>query len=148
VDRLTRSVAFLSRLLEANVDVRFADFPQIEGATGRFMLHMMVSVAEFEAGMISSRIKSALAQAKRRGVVLGGDHGYVPTNRARALAAKAHSERADRRAADILPSIRALQASGATSLRAIAAGLNEQGIPTVRGGAWSAVHVMRALERA
>ena len=34
VDRLTRSVAFLSHLLEANVDVRFADFPQIEGATG------------------------------------------------------------------------------------------------------------------
>jgi DNA invertase Pin-like site-specific DNA recombinase len=33
VDRLTRSVAFLSRLLEARVDVRFADFPMIEGAT-------------------------------------------------------------------------------------------------------------------
>jgi hypothetical protein len=29
-------VAFLSRLLEAGVDVRFADLPQIEGATGRF----------------------------------------------------------------------------------------------------------------
>src|SRR6516162_7214897 len=29
VDRLTRSVAFLSRLLEANVDVRFADLPAI-----------------------------------------------------------------------------------------------------------------------
>ena len=29
VDRLTHSVAFLSRLLEAGVDVRFADLPQI-----------------------------------------------------------------------------------------------------------------------
>jgi hypothetical protein len=29
VDRLTRSVAFLSRLLEAGVDVRFADLPSI-----------------------------------------------------------------------------------------------------------------------
>ena len=28
VDRLTRSVAFLMRLLEAGVDVRFADLPQ------------------------------------------------------------------------------------------------------------------------
>jgi DNA invertase Pin-like site-specific DNA recombinase len=148
VDRLTRSVSFLSRLLESGVDVRFADFPQIEGATGRFMLHMLVSVAEFEVGMISSRIKAALAQAKRRGVVLGGDHGHVPSNRVRALAAKAVSERADRRAADVMPSIRALQANGATSLRAIANGLNEQGIPTARGGAWSAVHVMRVLERA
>ena len=44
VDRLTRSVAFLSRLLEAGVDVRFADLPQIEGATGRFMLQQMVAV--------------------------------------------------------------------------------------------------------
>jgi DNA invertase Pin-like site-specific DNA recombinase len=56
-------VALLSRLLEANVDVRFADFPEIEGATGKFMLHMLASVAEFEAGMISSRINS---QAARR----------------------------------------------------------------------------------
>ena len=31
VDRLTRSVAFLSKLLEANVDVRFADFPRSKG---------------------------------------------------------------------------------------------------------------------
>ena len=37
VDRLTRSVAFLSRLLEAVADVRFAVLPQNEGATGRFL---------------------------------------------------------------------------------------------------------------
>ena len=72
VDRLTRSVAFLSRLLEAGVDVRFADLPQIEGATGRFLLQQMVAVAELEAGMISARTKAALAAAKRRGKKLGG----------------------------------------------------------------------------
>jgi hypothetical protein len=38
VDLLTRSVAFLSRLLKAGVDARFADLPQIEGATGRSLL--------------------------------------------------------------------------------------------------------------
>jgi hypothetical protein len=59
-------VAFLSRLLEAGVDVRFADLPQIEGATGRFMLQQMVAVAELEAGMISARTKAALAAAKKR----------------------------------------------------------------------------------
>jgi DNA invertase Pin-like site-specific DNA recombinase len=61
VDRLSRSVAFLSRLLEAGVDVRFADLPQIEGATGRFLLQQMVAVAELEASMISTRTKAALA---------------------------------------------------------------------------------------
>jgi hypothetical protein len=46
------------------------------------------------------------------------------------------------------PTVRALQAAGATSLRAIAAGLNEQGIPTARGaGKWSAVQVARVLDR-
>ena len=58
VDRLTRSAAFLSRLLEAGVDVRFVDIPQIEGATDRFLLQQMVAVAELEAGMISARTKA------------------------------------------------------------------------------------------
>jgi hypothetical protein len=48
----------------------------------------------------------------------------------------------------VLPSIRTLQATGATSLRAIAKGLNSQGIPTARGGEWSAVQVMNVLKRA
>src|SRR5882757_4612563 len=72
VDRLTRSVAFLSRLLEAGVEVRFADLPAIEGPTGRFMLQQMAAVAELEAGMISARTKAALAAAKARGQKLGG----------------------------------------------------------------------------
>src|SRR6516165_9799794 len=35
LDGLTRSVAFLSRLLDAGVDVRFVNLPIIEGATGK-----------------------------------------------------------------------------------------------------------------
>jgi hypothetical protein len=42
----------------------------------------------------------------------------------------------DRRAADVAPVIRELQAAG-TSLRGIAAALAERGIPTPLGGAWS-----------
>lgn len=72
VDRLTRSVAFLSRLLESGVDVRFADLPQVEGPAGRFMLSQMVAVSELEAGLISARTKAALAAARARGTVLGG----------------------------------------------------------------------------
>jgi DNA invertase Pin-like site-specific DNA recombinase len=148
VDRLTRSVAFLSRLLEAGVDVRFADLAQIEGATGRFLLQQMVAVAELEAGMISKRTKDALAAAKRRGVKLGGDRGVIPSAKVRAKAYAAQGERADARAADLAPTIKALQAAGAESLRAIAEGLNAQKIPTSRGvGEWTATQVMRVLER-
>jgi DNA invertase Pin-like site-specific DNA recombinase len=154
VDRLTRSVAFLSRLLEAGVDVRFADLPQIEGATGRFLLQQMVAVAELEAGMISKRTKDALAAAKRRGKKLGGrrytSKGDVVHGSAKALAAatRVREERSAQRAADLAPTIAALREAGATSLRAIADGLNAQGIPTARGaGEWSAVQVARVLSR-
>jgi DNA invertase Pin-like site-specific DNA recombinase len=146
VDRLTRSVAFLSRLLEAGVDVRFADLPMIEGATGRFLLQQMAAVAELEAGMISARTKAALAAAKRRGVKLGGDRGFRPTNKQRALAIAARREEADKRALDLKPIIAELQASGAVSLRAIAAGLDQRGIQAARGGSWSANQVARLLE--
>jgi DNA invertase Pin-like site-specific DNA recombinase len=71
VSRLTRSVSFLSRLLDAGVDVRFCDLPQIEGPTGRFMLQQMAAVAELEAGLIGDRTRKALAAAKARGVKLG-----------------------------------------------------------------------------
>ena len=148
VDRLTRSVAFLSKLLEAGVDVRFADLPAIEGATGRFLLQQMVAVAELEAGMISARTKAALAAGKRRGKVLGGNRGVTPSHKMQEASRKALQARSDGRAADIAPTIRALQAAGAMSLRAIAEGLNEQGIPTARGqGKWSAVQVQRVLGR-
>ena len=148
VDRLTRSVAFLSRLLEAGVDVRFADLPQIEGATGRFLLQQMVAVAELEAGMISARTKAALAAAKKRGKQLGGDRGTRPTDKVRARATAVVEKRANDRAADVGPTIARLQASGATSLRDIAEGLNKEGIPTARGaGEWSAVQVSRVMVR-
>jgi DNA invertase Pin-like site-specific DNA recombinase len=163
VDRLTRSVAFLSKLLEANVDVRFADLPSIEGPTGRFMLQQMASVAELEAGMISDRTKRALAAAKASGKRLGGMrrkiigkdeqgtkiYGDVVAGspESRKLATEALQARADAKAADLSPIIQELQTAGKTSLRAIAAGLNEAGIPTARGCQWSAVQVQRVLQR-
>lgn len=148
VDRLTRSVAFLSRLLEAGVDVRFADLPQIEGATGRFLLQQMVAVAELEAGLISARTKAALEAAKRRGVALGGNRGVRPSPKIRRKALDTLSARANQRARDLAGTIELLRANGAASLRAIAEGLNQAGVPTPRGsGSWSAVQVQRTLAR-
>jgi Resolvase, N terminal domain len=133
---------------KAGVDVRFADLPQIEGATGRFLLQQMVAVAELEAGMISARTKAALAAAKRRGVKLGGNRGVTPSTKMHKASQAAIQGRADARAADVAPVIAELQSSGASSLRAIADGLNARKIPTARGnGKWTATQVMRVLER-
>lgn len=154
VDRLTRSVAFLSRLLEANVDVRFADLPQIEGDTGRFLLQQMVAVAELEAGMISARTRAALAAAKARGRRLGGRRirtadglPVVIDHTAQKRGAAANRMRAAERAADLAPTIAEIRARGAKTLAAISEGLNAAGIPTPRGhGKWSPVQVKRTLE--
>jgi DNA invertase Pin-like site-specific DNA recombinase len=148
VDRLTRSVAFLSRLLEAGVDVLFCDLPAIEGPTGRFMLQQMASVAELEAGLISSRTKAALAAAKARGQKLGGVRSTRLTDEARAMGRSVIAKRATDKAADYASIIRELQAAGITSLAGIAAALNERGIPTASGqGTWQAVQVGRVLAR-
>jgi DNA invertase Pin-like site-specific DNA recombinase len=94
---------------EAGVDVRFADLPMIEGATGKFLLQQMAAVAELEAGMISARTKAALAAAKRRGVKLGGDRGARLTAKARAAGRAAVQERVRNRALDLAPTIQELQ---------------------------------------
>ena len=144
LDRLTRSVAFLSRLLEAGVDVRFADLPQVEGPQGRFLLNSMVAVAELEAGLISQRTKAALAAAKRRGRKLGGDRGQRPSRAARKAARATVAARVAERAADLRPIFDELEGQ---SLNAMARELTRRGIPTARGGTeWSAVQVKRVLD--
>jgi hypothetical protein len=77
---------------------------------------------------------------------LGGDRGYVITAKARAAGKAVRRAKAQARAADLAPVVQELQASGCESLRAIAAGLDEQRIPAARGGKWSAVQVARLLE--
>jgi DNA invertase Pin-like site-specific DNA recombinase len=144
LDRLSRDAHFLLGLDKAGVDFVAADMPN----ANRLTVGIMAMVAEEERRMISARTKAALAAAKARGTKLGGNRGVKPTAKTRALSKAALQRRADARAADIAPTVKALQAAGATSLRAIAAGLNAQGIPTPRGaGTWSAVQVARVLER-
>jgi hypothetical protein len=82
-----------------------------------------------------------------RGVKLGGYRGAKIIRKIHEAGSAATAAIASARAADLAPVIAELQAAGATSLRAIAMGLNERGIPTARGGAWNATQVMRVLAR-
>ena len=60
----------------------------------------------------------------------------------------ANRDAADAFAANVLPLVRQIQATGATTHRAIAAELNARGVPTVRGGAWFGATVRNLLARA
>jgi len=149
VDRLTRNLGFLTRLMEAGVEIRFADLPQMDGPVGQFMLHQMAAVAQLEVGYISSRTKAALAAAKARGVKLGGFRGVAIGDEGRAASAASRAAAAKARAADVLPIVEEVRASGVTSLGGIAKALSERGVPTARGGGrWTAEQVRRLLARA
>ncbi len=147
VSRLTRSVSFLSKLLDAGVEVRFCDLPQIEGPTGRFLLTQMVAVAELEAGLIGERTRKALAAAKARGKKLGTPANLTNTDAGRIAGRAQRSKIADRRAADLAPIIRELKAAGMT-INACARELTRRGISTPTGkGKWVSQQVVNVLAR-
>ncbi|WP_337251838.1 recombinase family protein [Sinorhizobium americanum] len=104
----------------------------------------MAAVAQLEAGLISERTKAALKAAKDRGKVLGGFRGAKVNPE---LGRAARAAKAFEFASQVAPIARELQAGGA-SLRTIAAELTSRGIPTPRGGNWSAAQVKRVLQRA
>jgi DNA invertase Pin-like site-specific DNA recombinase len=138
LDRLSRNVSFLLKLIESGLDVLFADLSDLNGAMGKFVLITMANVAELEAGLISERTRAALKAAKARGVRLGR-HG------AEILAPKYRQE-ARQRAKEIEPLIRELQDKG-YSLNRIAADLNKRKVPTPRCGQWDHSSVRNVLNR-
>ena len=126
--------------------------PASQGATGTFILHVMASVAQLEAGLISERTRAALAATKARGTKLGGDRGHRHTAaEARAYGAaggatsKAAADRSALAASDMIAEARQLHPNA--SLNGLARALNEAGARTPRGGAWTATAVSRALSR-
>jgi DNA invertase Pin-like site-specific DNA recombinase len=144
MDRLSHNARFLLGLKEAGVDFVAADNPD----TNKFTVGIRAMVAEEESRLISERTKAALAAAKRRGIKLGGYKGKPMLKRVRKLGTEAIQKQATLAAQDIAPIIADLRKAGKTTLRAIADGLNDQGIPTARGnGQWSATQVARVLDR-
>lgn len=148
LDRLARSAAFFERITSAGVDVLFCDLPDLPpGPTGRFMVQLMASIAELEAGMISERTKAALQAAKARGTRLGGFRGTAASPKAREASAKARRDAADSKALELMPLLREIWVTGCSTNACIAKQLTERGIPAPAGGAWSPQAVGRVLAR-
>jgi hypothetical protein len=63
------------------------------------------------------------------------------------LGTAANRARASQWAANVRPVIREIQDVGIVGQRAIARPLEARGVPTMRGGRWSAVHVRNILKR-
>ena len=141
LDRLSRDVHFISGLMAERVPFIVAE---LGADCDPFMLHMYAAIAEKERAMISARTKAALAAKKAQGWKPGNPNLAA----AQKLAAAASHAGADAFAANVLPIVRELQASGLTTSRALAAALNNRGVRTARGGAWFGPTVLNLLARA
>jgi DNA invertase Pin-like site-specific DNA recombinase len=152
LDRLSRNVEFLAKVMNSGADFVACDNP----AANRLTLHILAAVAENEAKAISDRTKAALAAAKARGVALGSSRPghWEGREEARqrgavagaALAAEARSRAAVEAYADLLPAMEKARGDG-LSLQAIADKLNAEGHATRRGRPWNPVQVARVLQR-
>lgn len=146
LDRITRRAHTLSQLLEDGYSVRAADMP----AADDLMMRIYAAMAQKERELISERTKAALAAAKARGAVLGGDRGYRPAaGPDAAAAALARRVVANQAAHRLLLEVDALRDSGVTTHQGLARALAERGVPAPRGGTtWTHTTVARLMERA
>ena len=67
LDRLSRNLAVIARLMDSGIEFVAADFPY----ANKFTLHVLAAVAEYESNIQSERIKAVLAALKHRGVKVG-----------------------------------------------------------------------------
>lgn len=145
LDRLSRNVAFTSKLLESDVEIVFCDFPQ----ANRLILHIISSIAEYEAGLISQRTKQSLQAKKARGIKLGKSDNLMNKfeqaiyNSSRTNKAKAENNPNNMR---VIALLRSLSMQG-KSLSEMTDLLNEQGFVTSKGCQFQITQVKRLLVR-
>ena len=146
LDRITRRAHTLSQLLEDGVSIRAADMPGADD----LMMRIYAAMAQKERELISERTKAALAAAKARGAVLGGDRGNrPPAGPDPAAAARVRRVGAEQVAHRLALEVVALQQAGVSTMQGLARALTERGVPTPRGGAvWTHTTVARVLGRA
>lgn len=137
LDRLSRKVSYIAKLMEdKSIRFKVANLPQADN----FQLHLYAALAEQERAFISQRTKAALAEAKARGVVLGGLRDSTNERN------KMRSAGAFKLAKSIEKIVVPMRKRGDT-LKAIAGSLNDAKVSTSRGGSWTPIQVSRVLER-
>ena len=145
LDRLARNVSFLSALLDSDVEIVFCDFPQ----ANKMVLHILASISQYEAELISTRTKQALAAKKSRGCKLGNPEHLMDKHKE----AIANSNKTNRKKAEDNPNnkravamLRILAEQGMT-LTEMTDKLNKEGFVTSKGYEFRASQVYVLLKR-
>ena len=141
LDRLSRSVSFISGLMSNNIPFIVAE---LGVDTDSFVLHIFAALSEKERKLISTRTKAALQALKSKGAKLGN---RTNLDQARKLGHATNSLKAKVFADKISPIVKNYQNQG-YSMSAIAESLNDQGIKTMLGGTWHQSTISRLLKAA
>ena len=109
-----------------------------------FTLRLYPMLTDDERAVHGQLIRQGQAHARAKGAHFGN-----PTNLGEAgqKGRESQVERADKFAAEILPTIENICAKGVTSYNAIAMELNKRGVKTARGHLWAAMTVRRIVKR-
>lgn len=146
LDRLTRSIVDMNNLIKnyfgehsdhQGTLFSVADQVDTRTASGRLVLNVLMSVAQWEREAIGERTKEALAHKKARGERLG-----TPAMGTRIIDGEAVEDHEEIRTLRYIVELR----NERLSLRAIARRLNNEGITTKRGKEWKAQSVKNALK--
>lgn len=137
LDRLSRDVAFISGLMAAGVPFVVAE---LGADVDPFVLHLFAALGQKERQLISQRTRDALAPMVGSGKL--GNKSNLKEAQAKGAAANAAASAAF--AARVMPLISRLADAG-LSRRVIADQMNISGMPTMRGGRWTAKAVSRVL---
>lgn len=145
LDRLARNVSFLSALLDSDVEIVFCDFPQ----ANKMVLNILASISQYEAELISTRTRQALAAKKARGCKLGNPEHLLDKHQA---AIEKSNQTNRRKAADnpnnkrAVAMLKVLAAQGMT-LTEMTDKLNNEGFVTSKGYQFRPSQVYVLLKR-
>ena len=145
LDRLARNVLFLSSLLENDVEIVFCDFPQ----ANKMVLHILAAISQYEAELIATRTRQALAAKKARGSKLGNpehlldkyEEALANSNRTNREKAKANPN--NKRAVAFLK----ILAGQDMTLNQMAETLNKEGFVTSQGFQFTPSTVYKLIKR-
>lgn len=132
LDRFSRRVSFIARIMDEGISLCCAEMPN----ASEFQLHIFAALAQEERRLISERTKAALAEAKKRGVKLGLNGSKL---------AAINKRLADRFADSIREAVSAIGLD--KSYSEIARKLNERGLRTRQGRSFHAQTVKNVTSR-
>jgi len=133
LDRFSRKVSFIAGIMEQGIGLVVAEMPN---ATD-FQLHIFAALAQEERRLISERTRNALAETKKRGVVLGANGAVLAARNRQKAVDHAHL---------LEPLLRPLMQQK-KSYSAIARHLNGLAIPAANGGQFHAETAKSMVKR-